>query len=257
MSFTFPQAIVASLAIHGALVLPFVIPAWSEPPEDPPILVVELKGLDAPMQSEEKVAQQTKGEGNPEAAQAPAPETPPPKEAQQQTPTPEQPQEPVADDGTLQQAPPPQPEQEQQEAVPQQTPPSPEAPASAGSAGAANVEGAEQQQKAQTIAEQQDEAERLRAYVKALTKKVQENLVYPDAGRKQGLKGTASVGFTLQADGSIAAGTLRIATSSGQPQLDASALKTVEASAPFDPPPRAITIAIAVVYGKMAAKEKN
>jgi len=255
VSFTFSHAIAASLAIHGALVLPFIAPPWSAPPEDPPILVVELQGVESVTQAEQKVAQQVKGEGNPQEAQAPAPETPPPQEAQQQqTPTPEEPQEPVADEGTLQQAPPPQPEQEQQEATPAQQTPAPEAAASAGSAGSANVDGATQQQQAQTIAEQQDEAERLRAYIKALTKKVQENLVYPDAGRRRGLKGTASVAFRLMVDGSVDPGSLKIATSSGQPQLDTSALKTVAASAPFDPPPRALTVTIAVVYGKVAKK---
>lgn len=256
MSFNFPQAVVISLAIHAVLALPFALPALTEPPEDPPILVVEMQGIEAATQSQAAVQQQTKGENAPQPAQPPAPETPPPTEAQQQqAPTPDTPQEPVAENGTHEQAPPPEPEQKPEEATPQETPPSPSTPSTTGAAGATNIEGEQEQRLAQTLAqEKQDEAERLRAYVKALNKKVLENLVYPDAGRKAGLKGTARVGFTLLADGSVAAGSLHIASSSGQPQLDASALKTVEASAPFGAPPRPITIAIAVVYGKVAKK---
>ncbi|MDH4982416.1 TonB family protein [Hyphomicrobium sp. D-2] len=258
MSFTLSHAVVASLFIHGALVLPFVLPPVATPPEDPPILVVELQGLDAPMQSEERVQKQTKGEGAPREAQAAAPETPPPQEASQpeQPPETEEPPEEVVEDGTPQKAEDPSAEPQQSEPVPQQTQPSEPVAASAGASGAANVEGDLAQQKAQTIAQEQQEAERLRAYVRALVKKVQDNLVYPDSGRRKGLKGEASIGVSLQADGSIVPGSLRVVASSGQPQLDASALKTVEGSAPFAPPPRAITIAIAVVYGKLAKDRK-
>lgn len=256
MSFTFSHAMIVSLALHGALVLPFVVPP-SEPPEDPPVLVVELIGVEAPIQSEEKIQQQTKGEETPQQAQAAAPQTPPTPKTQQQTPAAEEPREEVSESGTQQQEPPPQFEQKPQEAPPQQQP-SPPTPESAGDTGRANIEGVAEQKKAQTIAtEQVDERERLRNYLKTLTKKVQENLLYPEAGRKEGLKGTASVGFTVQADGSIAPGTLRIAASSGQPQLDASAMKTVETSAPFAAPPRPITIAISVVYGKLTTGAKK
>ncbi len=158
--------------------------------------------------------------------------------------------------GYLQQEPPPQAEQKQEEAPPQQ--PSPTAPASTGNSGSTNVDGVAEQQKAQTLAaEKMEETERLRVYLRMLTKKVQDNLLYPDAGRKDGLRGTASVAFTVQADGTIAPGTLRVATSSGQPRLDAAAMKTVEASAPFAAPPRVISIAISVVYGKLASGAKK
>jgi protein TonB len=43
---------------------------------------------------------------------------------------------------------------------------------------------------------------------------------------------------------------LKIVESSGQPKLDASALKTIRASAPFAPPPKEMTVAIAVAFGR-------
>lgn len=251
MNLTFWHAMIVSLALHSALVLPFMLPQ-PEPPEEPPILVVELMGIEAPTQSEEKIQQQTKGQDAPQQPQAAAPETPPTPQVQQPTPAPEEPQEVTSEDGIRQQA-----EQKQQESPPQQQP-SPPAPASTGNTGSANVEGEAEQKKAQTLAaEQAEETERLRIYLRRLTKKVQENLLYPDAGRKGGLKGTASVAFTLQADGAIAPGTLRIETGSGQTELDVAAMKTVEASAPFEAPPRVISIAISVVYGKVASGAKR
>jgi protein TonB len=245
---------IISLALHGALVLPFVVPS-AEPPEDPSVLVVELMGIRAPIQSEEKIQQQTKGEEASQQAQTATPPTPP--DTQPERPAPEEPREDASENGTREQAPPEQPVEQQREAA-QQQPPSLPAPASISNPGLADIEGVTEQQKAQAITKEDvDEKELLRAYLKVLTKKVQENLVYPDAGRLQGLKGTASVAFTVQADGAVAPGTLRIATSSGQPKLDAAAMKTVEASAPFAVPPRSITIAISVVYGKVTRGGKN
>jgi periplasmic protein TonB len=106
------------------------------------------------------------------------------------------------------------------------------------------------QQNAQTIKADQQEIDRLRDYVKLLTKKVQSNLVYPDEGRQAGLTGTATVSFTILGTGQIRPETLKIVESSGQPKLDAGALKTIRASAPFNPPPKEMTVAIAVAFGR-------
>ncbi|HUD52000.1 energy transducer TonB, partial [Parvibaculum sp.] len=53
------------------------------------------------------------------------------------------------------------------------------------------------------------------------------------------LPGTAYVNFALTDEGAIAA--IRVARSSGNPELDAMALRTIEAAAPFDPPPPGLT----------------
>ena len=104
---------------------------------------------------------------------------------------------------------------------------------------------------AQTIKTDPDpEVDRLKDYVKLLTKKVQANLVYPDEGRQAGLQGTATVSFTILGTGQIRPESVKIVASSGRPQLDASALKTIRASVPFDPPPKEMTVAIAVAFGR-------
>lgn len=252
MTFTLAHGFALSLALHSAVLLPFVITLDTEPPEEPPVLVVELQGLVSDTQSQQQVQQQTKGAPE-QKPQEEAKPTPPAQATQAaQAPTPPEPQQDVAEDGTMAVPPPPTPEQKAQEAK-DAPPPAPSAApvaAQSGNPGAANIVGAQEQRQAQTISREQEEAERLRRYVKELTKKVQENLVYPDAGRKAGLKGTARVAFKLEPDGTIRPGSLKIAESSGRATLDASALKTVEASVPFGPPPRPIGVAIAVTYGR-------
>jgi len=111
--------------------------------------------------------------------------------------------------------------------------------------------GAEERQKAQIIRQDPEEdINLLKGYVKRLTKKVQANLIYPEEGRQAGLHGAATVSFTILGSGQIRPETLKIVASSGQPKLDASALKTVRSSAPFDPPPKEMTVAISVSFGR-------
>ena len=55
--------------------------------------------------------------------------------------------------------------------------------------------------------------------------------------------------FTILTNAQIRPDALEIRVSGGQSKLDASALKTVRASAPFDPPQRQLPVAIAVVFG--------
>jgi protein TonB len=43
---------------------------------------------------------------------------------------------------------------------------------------------------------------------------------------------------------------LKIVASSGRPQLDASALKTIRSGVPFDPPPEEINVVITVDFGR-------
>jgi protein TonB len=73
-------------------------------------------------------------------------------------------------------------------------------------------------------------------------------LVYPDEGRNAGLHGTTTISSTVLDNGQIRPESLKIVASSGQAPLDASALKTIRASIPFAPPPREMTVAIAVSF---------
>jgi protein TonB len=219
LKFTIWHGLAASLALHSALALPFAMQLSQPPDDDMPTLVIELQGVVSDTQAEEKVAQL------PEQQLQPAP--PPPQEAS----PPEQQEE----DGVRP------PEPQSQVSLPQQ-PVTPQA---------RQVKDPDEQQKAQILKAERDlEADRMREYVKRLTKKVQSHLVYPDEGRKVGLHGNAKVSFTLAADGQIKPGTLTIAESSGQPRLDASALATVRASAPFERPPGEMKFAFVVGYGK-------
>lgn len=229
--FTIFHGFVASLALHAALAAPAVVYGLT-PDEETEPLVIELRGVVADDQSDEKVLEQTKSEKpiesetqKTEAAAAPPPppvEPPPPQQA--------------VDYGEL---PPP----------PEQTPPPspPKTEKKVANADLKNVTGVEQQQVARRI--QLSERELLLAYVRTLSKKVQAHLIYPEDGRRAELKGTATVSFAILSNGQIRPESLKITDSSGQPKLDESALKTIRASVPFAPPPREMTIAIAVDFG--------
>jgi protein TonB len=267
--FTIYHGLAASIAIHSALGLPVVYYAFARTPEELPPLVVELQGLVAETQSEEKVVQETKGQM---AAPAPSPvaETPPVQPDPEKAPPPPEaqaapPPEPEAE--TPQQAQEaPQPKQSEAPQPKEAQTPLPEAPqprqaeaprlesaktqTNSTAPGAANVKGDEEAQKAQAIKLAEEEADRLRKYVKGLTKSVQSNLRYPDEGRRVGMRGAATVSFTILPNGQIWPGSLKIVESSGQPKLDASALQAVRSSVPFESPPQEMTVAIAVVFGR-------
>ncbi|MFG1375238.1 hypothetical protein V5F32_24000, partial [Xanthobacter oligotrophicus] len=83
--------------------------------------------------------------------------------------------------------------------------------------GLADVQGTQEQKLAQTVAPM-DERQILQAYVRSLTKKLKDNLVYPpDAQRSIRRKGTTYVSFTVEADGSVHPGSLKVTRSSGTP----------------------------------------
>ncbi len=285
--FTIYHGLAASIAIHSALGLPVVLYALAPPPEEPPALVVELQGLVAETQTEEKVVQETKGQPSAEAAKPaenpaarqpvaetpppPPPETeptpsptpppkpqaeaPPPPEPDAETPQPkeaETPQPKEAQTPQPKEAQTPQP-QEPERAQPKQAETPPEAAkarTNSTAPGAANVKGDEEKEQAQTIKLSEEEFDRLRKYVKGLTKRVQSHLRYPDEGRRVGLQGAATVSFTILSNGQIWPESLKIVESSGQQKLDASALQTVRSSGPFEPPPKEMTVAIDVVFGR-------
>jgi protein TonB len=229
--FTIWHGLAASFALHSTLGLPFVLYALAEPPDEPPTLVIELQGAIAENQVVQKVQQETKADTKPENVEPEKPMAPPPEEVVDDHPV----------DDKEASLPPP---------VPEEPKPTPPAETKPDVVGTQNVTGAEERQVAQTIRNDRDEEkERLREYVRGLSKKVQANLVYPDEGRQAGLRGTATVSFTILPSGQIRPETLKVVTSSGQPKLDASALKTIRASLPFDPAPKQMTVAIAVDFG--------
>ena len=228
MRFTIERAFVASLAIHGVIALPVAIEMAAAQPDYDETLVIDLKGVTAEDQADEKVTEQTQGAS---AAQA----------ANEQKARLAQNGEKREAEGGPEQAP-------AQAITEKQTKSAKDAPSSPGSA---NVLGGEQQQEAHRIQPRvENPVDLLQAYAKALTKRVQTKLIYPEAGRQAGWQGAAAVAFTILPDGALRADSLKIVSSSGQPKLDESALKTIQACAPFAPPPREITLKITVKYGR-------
>lgn len=241
--FTLGHGLAASLVLHGSLLLPFMMAFEVPPREDDPLLVVELQGLISNTQAEQQIQQQSKGA--PE--QKPEEETKEEQKTQEaQTAAPDRPKEDAAPDGTLAPAPPPAPEQQQEDAPPQES--ARPAEAQSGNPGLADVTGTREQKQAQRLAEP-DEQQILRAYVGRLTKKMSANLAFPpDAQRTIRRKGTTDVAFTVEQDGSVRPGSLKVMRSSGLPAYDAAALRTVEKNAPFDPAPRTMTVTVPVDY---------
>ncbi|MGY3610712.1 MULTISPECIES: TonB family protein [unclassified Bradyrhizobium] len=220
---TLPWCLVASIALHLLLGLPLILHAFAEPPDEPPVLVVELQGAAADIQTEQKVMQDTKAAPEQQAQSGRSGATDP-------QPPDDRPPD-AAESPSQQYATPPAPR-------PEEPTPSNE--------GSTNVSGGEQKQDAHTIKAEQTEADRLREYAKLLSKKVRAHLVNPGGGHAS----SATVTFFILSNGRIRSDSLKIVTSSGQSKVDASALQTIRASAPFDPPPKEMSITIVVDFDR-------
>lgn len=241
LKFTIWHGLIASLIVHSALGSPFV--AYSLVlPDDPPTLVIELEGVVSDRQTDQKVQQDTKSEAKQSVAQPPQPPSPPQMTQAAAAPSPPQDAPKEMDEEGV---PPPKPATPQ--TAPLTTPTA--APASSPAAnhksdptGLNNKEGAEIEQHAQTIdaKKEKEESARLMKYVTALTKKIQNNMIYHDDGRRA----AGTVSFVILSDGQVRPDSLRMDQSSGQQQLDNEAMKTVQLSAPFPPPPREMRVAI-------------
>ena len=234
-NFTIYHAFAASLILHAGLVILLALHGRVREPDEQPVLVIELQGLTADSQAEQKVREESRGEASQnqsemaratEASPAKA-ESPDNRPAGETTPA------------------------EGETGSPSQAMPAAE-PVLA-SPGADNVKGVKEYQAAQRL-DREVEVDRLREYLKLLTKKIQTHLVYPEEGRRSGMQGIATVSFAILRTGQIRPESLKIVASSGQPKLDTSALKTILVSVPFDPPPREMTVAIAVAFGRKARK---
>lgn len=223
------SCLVASVLLHLAAALPFIMHAFAEPPDEPSVLVVELQGAVSDVQTEQKILQETSGV------------------TQQQTQTAAADAQSLRDHEVVEDPPAnvEEPNRRQETAPPEAKS---EAPTAApGDSGANNVTGVAEKQAAQTIrTESPTEAELLREYAKLLSKKVHANLVSPGGGRAS----SATVSFFILSDGRIRPDSLRIVASSGQSRVDASALQTIRASVPFAPPPREMGVTIVVDFNR-------
>ncbi len=232
--FTIWHGLAASLLLHATPAASYVWSTWAAPTDEPSSLVVELQGAVADAQTEAIVQQEIKGSVAQDKPEPAKPAQTPASEAAEQHPIDDQ-------DAAM---PPP---------APQPTEQKPEPQADTKSAGTSDdtIAGAQEGQVAHTVQpDRKAEIALRREYGARLSKRVQAHLVYPDDARKAKLQGTAKVSFVVLPSGDIRPETLKIVTSSGQPLLDTSALKTIRASVPFDPAPAEMPIAIAVEFGR-------
>jgi protein TonB len=246
--FTLAHGFAVSVALHAVVGAPFILQRLAPAPEEPPVLVIEFQGVVAQSQAEQKVLQETKGEAKQDEVKEEAPPTTAASAsaAGATEMSDDRPKEITEDKDAFETA---ALEEQQPAQTPAEASPAPVV-ATSGASGINTTIGVEDYQVAQTIKAEPDESDLIRAYVKLLTKKVQANLVYPAEGRRAGLRGTATVSFTIMGNGRIRQAALKIIVTSGQPRLDESALQTIRASAPFGPPPREMTVMIAVSYGR-------
>jgi protein TonB len=125
--------------------------------------------------------------------------------------------------------------------------------------GVPSVAGGDVAQRQQTIGHtgQETDGDRIRSYVARLGKRLQASLVYPPEVRKNGVEGVSTIMFTITTSGAIKADSLRLQKSSGHPAMDTNALKSALAGAPFEKPPKELTVSIAVSFANDTARTRN
>jgi protein TonB len=116
------------------------------------------------------------------------------------------------------------------------------------SSGARPQAGADTAQPQQRIAAHNDMNDRIAAYMAQLTKLLQSNLIYPQDAKKKKIEGTSLVSFVIAESGEIQPNSLVVKRSSGSAALDASALRTVASSAPFQRPPKELNVSIELEF---------
>lgn len=218
--FTLRHGLVSSLALHGAVFLPLIVDLWPEEPDSVIPLAFDLDGALSDSESDEKIAQDSRGTDRPEQ--------------------PKQVSDPEKSTADVEEDPGAAAAENVREATskpPRQT---------MTTSGARNTTGDEEERKAQTSTKHpKEENDLVNAYAKQLSKRIR-RLAYPAKARASGLHGSATVSFTIGPRGEIVANTLRVVSTSGLPLLDADALRTVRAASPFPSPPREMTVAIEV-----------
>jgi protein TonB len=108
--------------------------------------------------------------------------------------------------------------------------------------------GGDSDQRQQFVGKGNAEADVISSYVAQLTKQVNAHLIYPSEVKKKRLEGTSWVSFVVMESGEIKPNTLTIRKSSGYAALDANALKTITTTAPFQRPPRELTVSFGIDF---------
>ncbi len=104
--------------------------------------------------------------------------------------------------------------------------------------------GGSEEQVQSYIGQAEPSANEISSYMTRVSKRIQNNLVYPREVKENGEQGITTVAFTITSSGNIQGGSLRVINSSGYQALDASALRTARDSAPFETPPKELDIVV-------------
>jgi protein TonB len=229
--FTLWHGLAGSLALHGLFVFGLLLWLNGARGDMDDTLVVEFEGVNSDVQAGEQHRRETAGAGGAEAAQSATPGSMDEETKRDEV------QPPVDGD----------PPADKKDKV--------KGAAASGASseplGRESRAGGDNEQSAQTLQRRAaEEMSVLEAYVQKLSRKIQSKLVYPKEGRHAGMQGVTTVSFRILDDGGILPESLKVVVSSGRPELDASALHTIEASVHFVAPPRALTVTLAVTYGR-------
>ena len=92
------------------------------------------------------------------------------------------------------------------------------------------------------------EANPLSLYIAKVASRLQSNLVYPERMRREGIEAATTIAFAVTESGQIRRNTLEVRKSSGYREMDDNALRAARESAPFDKPPKEMTLVIAVAF---------
>ena len=103
-------------------------------------------------------------------------------------------------------------------------------------------------QKQQTTANPQDDAAVMQRYARAFKKKLHEHVVFPSEAKGKGYMGVPKVGFMINEDGSVPKESIKIIKSSGYDVLDQKAIVAVLESSPFERPPRAFNAEVDIDF---------
>jgi len=232
-SFGMLEGLGLSLAIHAAVLFLFIAGDWFrvEPRPQRDQLMVELFGMVSNRQEQEQQAGAKTAQPPQEAA--PKPAATPPKPVVKREPVRHVQEAPSPVAVAKAEERPEEPEEQVTEARQQVAP---------------QHAGAEENRIQQTLQRQPTEADLLRMYVSSLAKAIREKLVYPQALRARGYVGTTAVRFTVTESGDLLPGSLVVMRSSGYPELDDSAMRSVQASVPLPRPDRQRVVVVPVTF---------
>jgi protein TonB len=254
-----------SLLMHAAVILPLMLPVFSTPPPKDRVVKLDLELFN--MLSDREVEEQRTA-GVPELPPGHAPK-PKPEPSPEEPPV-QLPDEPMPEPVAAVELPaelmeePPEPFIESPVAIPVAGQvaatsssdiaggsgvflPSTGTGAGIGGGGSGGRDAADQ--RGETIRRgRAGDADPLSMYTSRVARRLQSNLVYPEKMRRKGIEAVTTIIFTVTGSGEIKKDSLKVRKSSGYAEMDDNALKAARASAPFDEPPKEMTLVIDVAF---------